>query len=105
MSYPIVIRFIFGLLGFIVSYQLYSKYGAVKTGDPAFGMLKFKDWIHIHHWLWSSILIAVLFFLNIRDLLLYGFLIGSIIQGLTYKDWYIIIYRKDKFHEIYSKFR
>ncbi len=96
------------LLGIVIGFLFWKIVAGKYRGDKLEKSFRFSVrnyWIHIHHWLWSSILIAVLFFLNIRDLLLYGFLIGSIIQGLTYKDWYIIIYRKDKFHEIYSKFR
>jgi nitrate reductase NapE component len=48
IMYPIFIRLFYGILGFIISYQLYYKYGASKTGELVFGMLKFSK-VHIHH--------------------------------------------------------
>ena len=48
MIYPTFIRLVYGILGFIISYQLYYTYGASKTGELVFGMLKFSK-VHIHH--------------------------------------------------------
>ena len=91
MLYPVIIRFIFGLLGFIVSYQLYSKYGAAKTGDPAFGMLKFKDWIHIHHWMYCTIFVILICLFGLSHPFLLGLGFGGITHGIQYSDWHVIV--------------
>lgn len=86
--------------GIIIGFLFWKLFAGKYEGDKSERSLSFlikNYYVHIHHWFWSLILLAILFFLNIRNQFLYGFLIGSIIQGLTYKDWYLIIYRKDRF--------
>ena len=92
------ILIIFVFIGFLLAKLLDGKrerereQGIVKS-------LKFKlnnYIIHIHHWLCALIILLILFFINYFNEAVYGFLIGLIIQGLTYRDFYQIIYRKDK---------
>ena len=47
--------------------------------------------IHIHHWFIASIILIILIMLDFYNDLIYGLLIGLIIQGLTYRDFYKFI--------------
>ena len=51
---------------------------------------------HIHHWFGSGIILGNLVAINWYNAVVYGLLIGFIIQGLTYKDFYKIIYRRNR---------
>jgi hypothetical protein len=33
-----------------------------------------------------------------------GFLAGSTVQGLTYRDWYLLFYAKSRGPELYARF-
>lgn len=51
---------------------------------------------HIHHWMIFSALYAPFILIKrLRSKLLHGLIIGSIIQGLTYKDRFRIKYHSD----------
>ena len=50
--------------------------------------------IHLHHWLFSAAALLILISLNYYHDVVFGFLIGMIFQGLTYRDFYKIVYRK-----------
>ena len=89
---------IFVIIGFLLAKLLAGKrerereQGIVKSLK-----FKFNDYIiHIHHWLLASLILIVLLIAGYYSDYIYGFLIGLIIQGLTYRDFYQIIYRKDK---------
>lgn len=88
ITYSILIQLFIGSIGFIISYQLYYKYGAIKTGDPAFGMLKFSNGIHNHHWIYCStgLLIYKNYFGNNSFIIGLGY--GGIFHGIQFSDWY-----------------
>jgi len=86
MVYPIVVRLFFGLLGFLVSYQVYYKYGALKTGDEAFGMLKYGG-VHVHHWMYCTLGLISIWLLNIAHPGLIGLCFGGIVHGIQFEDW------------------
>ena len=95
-------------LGIIIGFLFWKLFAGKKTGDKIEKSFRFlvKDYyIHIHHWIWCLILLIVFLIINFQNQLIIGFLIGSIIQGLLYRDRFIIIYKKDKFDQIYSKFK
>ena len=48
--------------------------------------------LHLHHWI--ICLIILIIFYNKLNLILIGFLVGLCIQGLQYKDSFIIIKKK-----------
>jgi hypothetical protein len=60
--------------------------------------------IHIHHWIWCSVILIVLLVINYYTFFILGVLIGSIIQGLLYRDRFVVVYKKEDFEKIYSKF-
>ncbi|MEK9184745.1 MAG: hypothetical protein AAB866_01090, partial [Patescibacteria group bacterium] len=62
-------------------------------------------YIHIHHWIWCSLLLVLFLIIDFRNQFTLGFLVGSIIQGLFYRDKFVIFYKKDNFEKIYSKFK
>ena len=49
--------------------------------------------LHLHHWFLSSLFLVILVSLNFYHHLVYSFLIGAMIQGLTYRDFFKIVYR------------
>lgn len=49
--------------------------------------------IHIHHWMWCVGLLIILFIVHYKSSVLNGLLFGAMIQGLTYKDAFKIIYK------------
>jgi cytochrome bd-type quinol oxidase subunit 2 len=61
--------------------------------------------LHIHHWLWCATLLAIFLVCKFYHPIVLGILVGSIIQGLSYRDRFIIIYRDKDFERIYSKYR
>ena len=66
--------------------------------------IKVKDYIiHVHHWLYGGFLIMGFhhFFQTHPwpdQIILYGFLAGVVIQGLTYRDFYRIVYKESNFN-------
>ena len=82
------------VVGFVFAKLLSGK----KEGDigivPSLRFSYKQYIIHIHHWIWGCLLLLVLFALDYYSDFIYGFLIGLIIQGLTYRDFYKVIYKK-----------
>jgi len=77
-------------------------------GDKINHSLRFRlgnYWIHIHHWLYSAIILLVLLMLRIFNPILIGLSAGSIIQGLKYKDRFIVCYHRKNFEKIYERFK
>lgn len=94
-------------IGFALGYFFFKIFAGKYEGDKSKYSLRFsvgKYYIHLHHWFISFVLVIIFYFLNIHNFLIFGFLIGSIIQGLTYQDWYYFIYSKNTYKKIYSKF-
>jgi hypothetical protein len=60
--------------------------------------------IHIHHWIYCSIILIILLIIKFYNPIILGFMVGSIIQGLKYKDRFIIVYKDADFKKTYSKF-
>ncbi|HIH10877.1 TPA: hypothetical protein HA241_01690 [Candidatus Woesearchaeota archaeon] len=77
--------------GFAVAYFLSGKsegqQGIVKSLLIPLGSYS----IHLHHWLIALVMLIILFSLKIYNPFLHGFLLGLILQGLTYHDFYNII--------------
>ena len=77
---------ILGLVGFLIGYQTYYKYGAGKTGDKVWGMLRYQG-IHIHHWVYCLIFLCLQWILLDNNPFIMGLLFGGIIHGIQYSDW------------------
>ena len=51
--------------------------------------------IHFHHWLIACIALIALVLADYHSGFIYGFLMGLVIQGLTYRDFYKIVYQRE----------
>jgi hypothetical protein len=94
------------IVGFIAAYLTSGKF----EGDPGIipSAILNNDifYLHMHHWLYALMLVFFIFMIDINydvlnswrkknlHFLLYGFLVGLIIQGLTYNDFLHIFYVK-----------
>ncbi len=79
---------------------IYKKLPAKKLKNisyfPNIKIQKGKGHYHIHHWIVFSALYAPFILIErLRSKFLHGLIIGSIIQGLTYKDRFQIKYQPD----------
>jgi len=91
LIYPTVIRLFFGIFGFIISYQLYYKYGVSKIKLSTFRIMK-NSKVHIHHWLYCSLLLITIYALDISHPFFIGLGFGGIIHGIQFSDWSNILY-------------
>jgi hypothetical protein len=81
------------ILGYLISVSIAGKF----AGDTSCPTLSFDIrslHVYIHHWIYFGILLVVLIKLNIYNPLLYGGIVGIIVQGLMYRDRFEIISKK-----------
>lgn len=64
-----------------------------------------RRYLHIHHWLWSLIGIVALVVNWHWYPIWFGALSGSFVQGLKYRDRFVIWYHENDFEKIYERFR
>ncbi|HEY3380587.1 MAG TPA: hypothetical protein VGK32_02405 [Vicinamibacterales bacterium] len=64
-----------------------------------------RYYLHVHHWLYCLGIMALLYSCGVAGPGLCGFLSGSVAQGLTYRDWYLLVYDRDKGETLYSRWR
>lgn len=96
------------LIGVVVGFLLWKLVSGKHEGDKLDRSIRFiinGHYVHIHHWIWCSLILLLLIVFNYYNLLVFGILVGSIIQGLLYKDRFVVIYKKENFEKIYSKFK
>lgn len=91
------------ILGFIISSYFSGHYEGHKKESGLYFIIGQYS-IHIHHYLWTFLILVILFYLKIDIAILTGILAGATIQGLTYRDRFIIIYKTKDFENIYQKF-
>ncbi len=86
--------FIGASFGYFVSW-FFSGKETGKQGRFKSLIIKTENYeIWLHHWFLSAIALTLLIFLDWYNGLIYGFLIGLIVQGLTYKNFYRIVYKR-----------
>ncbi len=96
------------LIGFILGYFFWHMFAGKHEGDRPERSLRFlvgNYYIHMHHWFVSILIFVILVSFNLRSLIVFGLLTGSIFQGLGYADWYYIFYHKDNYEKIYKNFK
>ena len=96
------------LIGIIIGFSIAMLVTGRHEGDKPKRSLRFligKEYIHVHHWIYCSIILIVLFLSEIFNPWIYGLLIGATLQGFTYRDWHYVFYRKSEYKKIYSKFK
>ncbi|MEI7688617.1 MAG: hypothetical protein WCI91_00350 [Candidatus Nomurabacteria bacterium] len=85
------------LAGIIVGFLFFKLFAGKYEGDKIERSLRFSiknNYLHIHHWIFCLTLLIIILILGFKNELIIGLLIGSIVQGLTYKDRFLIIYSK-----------
>lgn len=70
------------------SLGLVAGYAGAKWATPRFPSLKGRKF-HLHHWMWSLIVLFVVFWKGWDFDWLVGLLTGISLQGLSYKNWSI----------------
>jgi len=96
------------LISVIGGYFFARGFAGEFEGDKIRRSLRFlirNYYIHIHHWFYSSVILIIIYLLGFYHPVLYGVLIGLIIQGLFYRDRFVFIYHKKNFKKIYSKWK
>ncbi len=96
------------LLGLILGYLISDFFAGREAGDKLQYSLRFKIrgyYIHIHHWLYYSLVLIGLALISFRNPLVYGLLIGTIVQGLHYRDRFIFWYKISDAGHIYTHHR
>ncbi len=90
--------FFSSIAGFFVSRSLAGKKPGQKGRIRSLRIKVRNHFIHIHHWIYGGAVLAVapMFFEKHPwpyQSVFIGFLIGIVIQGLTYRDFYKIFYK------------
>jgi len=98
----------FTLLGFIIGFSFWQFFAGKYEGDKLKRSIRFrvgKYYIHIHHWFIAFVLLVLFNIIDIIHPIIIGFFVGSIIQGLKYRDRFLFIYKISDFEKIYSKWK
>lgn len=74
-------------MGFIIAYIFSGKKEGKK---PRLILERNKYNYHIHHWIIFSAILIILLIVKYYNDIIYGIIIGIIVQGLTYRDFYKI---------------
>lgn len=92
--------YLIGIVSFLLSYFITEFLSGKKEGVPGkIGSLIFKIGnytVHIHHWFLGTILLIILIKIKYYNIIILGSLFGIILQGLSYNDFYKIIYKTNK---------
>lgn len=94
--------------GVITAFVFWSVFAGKYEGDKLKRSIRLKIGmyrIHIHHWIWCLAILVIYVFFGFYHPFILGVLIGSIAQGLTYKDRFVIFYKDTDFERIYSKYK
>ncbi len=82
-------------IGFLI-FEIFSGRRQGKIGASILILETKKHFYHLHHWFIALIILIILSAFSVKNNFIYGFLIGAIIQGLTYKDFYKFLIRKNE---------
>lgn len=96
------------ILAFLAAFLLAQLLAGKCEGHKVRRSLRLKirrRYLHIHHWLWSFIAILALVINGHWYPIWFGALSGSLLQGLKYRDRFVILYHENDFERIYERFR
>ncbi len=96
------------LIGTVLGFLFWKFTAGEYEGDKiekSFRFIVKEYYIHIHHWIWCSFLLITFLLIGFRNEFVLGFLLGSVLQGLLYRDRFFIVYPTDSFGQIYSSFK
>jgi len=85
--------------GMIFGFVLFTLLSGEKEGRIGTFILILKTKhhkYHLHHWALSLLIILILFLFGYYNDLVYGFLIGSTLQGIRYKDWHKFLIKQKR---------
>jgi len=82
------------VIGFLIAKFFSMKKEGIKGRLKSLKINVGKYTVHFHHWFIASLILIILILSGFYNDLIYGFLLGLIIQGLTYRDFYKIIYQR-----------
>ncbi|MEJ0002093.1 MAG: hypothetical protein WDN09_02880 [bacterium] len=91
------------ILGFIFSdyFSGHSEGERIERGARfKLGAYRFS----FHNWIWSTLILIACIHFGVTDGITLGIVAGAILQGLTYRDRFVILYKAEDFEKIYSKF-
>ncbi len=78
-------------MGFAIGFLIAWIFSGKKEGEKPRLILQTKKYnYHLHHWMIFLLILIILIAMGYRNEFIYGLVIGIIIQGLTYKDFYEI---------------
>ncbi|MBL7058826.1 hypothetical protein ISS08_00010 [Candidatus Pacearchaeota archaeon] len=86
-------------IGVVLGLIIFEIFSGEKEGRIGLFILLLKTKhhsYHLHHWMISLIILLLLIITNWKNYFVYGFLIGSIIQGLKYHDFYKILVKQKR---------
>lgn len=95
-------------LGLTISYLVCLIFAGRHEGDKINKSLRFKIgefYIHIHHWIIGLVLFFICSYIGFTNYFILGIIIGLILQGISYKDRTLVVYKATDFSKIYEKFR
>jgi hypothetical protein len=85
------------LLGAVAGYlaaEYFSGKDEGERGKVKSIRIKVKEYVlHVHHWLCASVALVILPADLGHKTVIEAFLVGIIIQGLTYRDFYKVVYK------------
>lgn len=88
--------FLIILCGIIIGFYITKMLSGKREGEEgiihSFQFDIGKYHVHLHHWIIAIIILTILLIIGYYHDLVYGILIGLLIQGLTYRDFYKIIF-------------
>ena len=101
----IAIFIVFTFIGYLFFYLVAGKHECDKA-KYEFKLSIGKYYVHLHHWIWGAvILVFILAYTKLQYPWALGLLVGTILQGLHYRDRFVIVYRKNKEKKICSELR
>lgn len=92
------------IIGIGIGYLFWSMVAGAYEGDKierSFRIALGDYYLHVHHWLWSASVLIALFVIEVYNGVVYGALLGSVVQGLQYRDWYWVYYHKDAYQFVH----
>ena len=87
------------LIGMVLGLVIFEILSGEKEGRIGIFILLMKTkhhTYHLHHWIISLVVLLILVTLNYHNYFIYGFLIGALIQGIKYHDFYRIIIKQKR---------
>ncbi|HEX7485557.1 MAG TPA: hypothetical protein VF332_05355 [Vicinamibacterales bacterium] len=96
------------LLGGAAGMGFWNAFAGKYEGDRLDRSLRIpvgRYYLHVHHWLYCLGIMALVYSFDVAGPGICGFLFGSVVQGFTYRDWYLLVYDRDRGQALYARWR